>query len=125
MAGRQMAVLVLDEMQELDQQIAPALGTAEKGAHLAKSLGFALPALERGAPPAATRAGMTRLVRSSMAFRQDWSPQPPGGTLAPPRFALQSECERSGKQMPLSVEAINERAEPIATSRRSDRDRAA
>ena len=54
MSGRQMAVLVLDQVQEFDQQIAPPLGISQQGADLGLRRRLDLPALGHGASPAPT-----------------------------------------------------------------------
>ena len=56
MRGGQMAVMVLDQMQMLDQQIAPARPVGEQRAHLVERRGVDLAALGRARRPAAPPA---------------------------------------------------------------------
>ncbi len=91
MAGREMPVLVLDEVQELDQEVAPAVGRAQQYPDFMQSTRLRPATLGSGPAPAATRAGVTRLVRGSMTFRHDFSPRPPCRTLTPRRLGPQSE----------------------------------
>ena len=63
--GRQMAVLVLDQVQVLDQQIAPARAVAEQRADLVERLRIDLPALGRAARAVARgRLGRLAIVGS-------------------------------------------------------------
>ena len=55
MGGGQMAVVVLDQMQVLDQQIAPARPVGQQRAHLRERRGVDLAALRRARRPAARR----------------------------------------------------------------------
>ena len=57
MRGGEMAVVVLDQMQMLDQQIAPARAVAEQRAHLVERLRIDLAALGRAPRLAAARLG--------------------------------------------------------------------
>jgi hypothetical protein len=52
MRGGEMAVFVLDEMQMLDQEVAPARPIAKQRAHFRKRLRLDLPAFRRAARPA-------------------------------------------------------------------------
>ena len=52
MRGGQMAVMVLDEMQMLDQQIAPPRPVGQQRQHLFERLRIDLPALRRARRPA-------------------------------------------------------------------------
>jgi hypothetical protein len=52
-----MAVAVLDQVQMLDQQVAPPLALAKERAHLFKRLGLDLPALRRLRRTPATAGG--------------------------------------------------------------------
>jgi hypothetical protein len=69
MRRRKMAELVLDEMEMLDQEIAPARPVAEQRLNFVKRLGIDLAAL-RGCRRAATAAppGWRMLARSNIHF---------------------------------------------------------
>ena len=77
MRGREVAVAVLDQMQMLDQQIAPARRVAEQRAHLVERRRIDLAALGRAARPALAAAaaarrrilGFERVVMFIGAFR--------------------------------------------------------
>ena len=56
MRGGQMAVMVLDQMQMLDQQIAPARPVGEQRLHLVERRGIDLAAFGRARRPAAARS---------------------------------------------------------------------
>jgi hypothetical protein len=56
MRGGQMAVMVLDEMQMLDQEIAPARPIDEERLDVGSRLRIDLPALRRPRRPASARA---------------------------------------------------------------------
>ena len=57
MRGREMPVAVLDQVQMLDQQIAPALAIAQQRAHLVERLRIDLAAFGRPPRPAAAAFG--------------------------------------------------------------------
>src|SRR5258708_7601553 len=73
MRRREMAVLVLDEMQELDQEIAPSLGIAEQRADLHLRRRLDLAAFGDRPPPPLARARMTRLPLQGLSFRHGHS----------------------------------------------------
>ncbi len=60
MRGGQIAVMILDQMQMLDQQIAPARPVGEQRAHFLKRRGVDLAALGRTRRPAAATGFVVR-----------------------------------------------------------------
>ena len=54
--SREIAVVILDEMQMLDQEIAPARPITKQRAHFIKRLEIDLPALGRASRPSAAAA---------------------------------------------------------------------
>ena len=64
MARVQAAVMVLQQVQVLDQQVAPPLAVAEQRLHLGQRRGIDLPALRLVAPAPPARAGMDAAVVS-------------------------------------------------------------
>ena len=73
MAGVQAAVVVLQQMQVLDQEVAPARAVAEERAHLVERLRIDLPPLRRFARLAPAGAGMdaARAAERRWALRLD------------------------------------------------------
>ena len=69
MRGGDVAVPVLDEMQELDQEIAPSLRGTEQRAYLGPRGRSKLPALGHSPALAPARPRMARLLRGGMSFR--------------------------------------------------------
>ncbi len=65
MGGGQMAVMVLDQMQMLDQQVAPARAVGEQRAHFVERLRVDLAAFGRARRPAAAGAFAAQPGRSS------------------------------------------------------------
>ena len=79
MGGREMTVAVLDQMQMLDQEIAPAFALAKERAHLFERLRIDLAALRRARRPAP--AGSPAVVRRQSRRRLGqahfyWQPRP-------------------------------------------------
>src|SRR5215475_6786613 len=68
MCSGDMAVLVLDQVQELDQQIASALGAAQQSPDLGLRGRISLPALGHGPSLAPARARMAQLLCGGMYF---------------------------------------------------------
>ena len=68
MRGREMAVAVLDQVQVLDQQIAPARPVAEQRLHLLERLVVDLPPLGMPAAPPFARARMALPARLACGF---------------------------------------------------------
>jgi hypothetical protein len=84
MGRREMTVFVLDEVQELDQQVATSLGVSQQAPDLVLRRGFDLAAFRDRASLAATGARMAWLVRRTLAFRQETSSNTSwAGTVAP------------------------------------------
>jgi hypothetical protein len=63
-----MAVLVLDQMKELDQKVAPPFGSAEQRANLRLRRRLDLAPFGDRPPAAPARAGMAWRLRQGMSF---------------------------------------------------------